>query len=178
MKTFREIAFNENIETHYKTFIEFLDYLTDYMDLYVKEDIDKIITLGRKLDLFEKRKKCFRVTCMKEGKPGLGNFDLVSTSTSKLTGKVLKGVVEDMEDRFLLHDKTCDEKVYIEIENAIGIDIVKLLKYIIKNKGSFGENEDYYVDVFNRLKKEKEFLVINKDIKIKHIEHIESIENI
>lgn len=151
-------------------FHEFIDYLYDYMDLYEKDKIPNIIKLAEKLKLIDTKAKVFRVTCKSgdnDNSIDFGDFDLVSTSTSKLKGKVLQGIIDDMQDRYKHYKKKECELVYVELSNVKGIDITQLSKFILANKNEF---EDYIVDMFKRLKSEKEFLAYNKNLTIKKVE--------
>jgi hypothetical protein len=164
---FRELLESYIITDEFKLFI---DKLTDYMDLYDKSSINEIYDLAVSLDLIQKKSKVFRVQCTIDGEPINSKQPLISTSTVRLKGAVLDGVIEDMKFGYKQYKnvKECDIS-YIEYSNVVGIDLVKLANFVLKNKEHF---EDY-IDVFKRLKSEKEFLTVNKNLNIKNIEKLD-----
>lgn len=131
----------------------FLNDISDYIDMDDKTVTKNIIKNSKKLGFVEKKSKVYRYDCKE---PTMNEFGVLSTSTSKLKGKVLKGIEKDMvhKSKTLGGVKDCTPKYY-EIENVEGIDISKVFSNI---EGL--DNEEYLKDLCNRIKSEKEFLVI------------------
>jgi len=138
-------------------FNKFLDSLQNYMEFNDKKSISNILMFANELDLIENINKVYRITCNES----LGNFDLVSTSTTKLKGKTLDGVVLDMKDRWEYYNKKTCNLTLLEIKNPEGINVSKIANVFLKEKINIDND---YKDMFKRLKSEKEFLCINKNI--------------
>lgn len=139
-------------------FLSFIDSLTEYMDLDNKSKIDEIIKKAHSLNIITNKKKVFRVMVI-DKEPEF-KMKLISSSTSKLKGKVLDNIISDMKDRYSHFSKKTGEIKYVELENVQGIDIEDIGKFILNPKNS-KKFDDYTIDVFKRLKSEKEFLIIN-----------------
>ena len=139
-------------------FLSFIDSLTEYMDLDNKSKIDEIIKKVHSLNIITNKKKVFRVMVI-DKEPEF-KMKLISSSTSKLKGKVLDNIISDMKDRYSHFLKKNGEVKYVELENVQGIDIEDIGKFILDSKNS-KKFDDYTIDVFKRLKSEKEFLIIN-----------------
>lgn len=165
---FRDFLLNETYEID-QPFIDFLDLLSNYMDLADKSVIDKIYEYAHTYNYIREKNKVYRIMCVNND-TDFGRFKLISTSTKKLKGKVLDNIINDMKDRYTHYRKTKECKLgYVELKNVKGVDIESIGSFVIANKDKF---DDYYVDMFKRLKSEKEFLVINKDLKAVNIEYV------
>lgn len=154
-------------------FLSFIDDLIEYMDLDNKSKIDSIIKKSQSLNIIKTKKKVFRVMVV-DNEPEF-KMKLISSSTSKLKGKVLDNIISDMKDRYSHFSKKNGEVKYVELVNVQGIDIEDIGKFILDPKNS--KNFDkYVVDVFKRLKSEKEFLIINLSGDLKN--KIKEIHNV
>ncbi len=162
-----------------KTIFNFIDTLTEYMDFYDKDKINILKNMCDKYPLFcrFKKSKVFRVMVIENmNNVDFGKREFISTSTSKLKGKVLKGVIGDMVDRYSHYKKIKGKVGYVQIQNPSGIDVEAFIKEgLNKNSKLYTIINDDIRDVFKRLKDEKEFLVVNKNLKISDIEILENI---
>lgn len=167
-KEFLQILESYEVNDDFNTF---LDLLSDYMDLAEKSVLGKIMDFAKKHGYITTKKKVYRVMHVNDDKNiDFGRFPMISTSTSKIKGKTLDGVIGDMVDRYKYHRKLDNVSVkYVEISNVQGIDIEAIGKFVITNKNDFNA---YYVDMFKRLKAEKEFLIINKDLHVTKVEDL------
>ena len=162
----------ENYEIS-EDFLSFIDDLIEYMDLDNKLKIDSIIKKSKSLNIIKTKKKVFRVMVI-DNEPEF-KMKLISSSTSKLNGKVLDNIISDMKDRYSHFSKKNGEVKYVQLENVQGIDVEDIGKFILDSKNS--KNFDkYVVDVFKRLKSEKEFLIINLSGDLKN--KIKEIHNV
>lgn len=167
--------FNKIFEDNKDIFDEFLELLSDYMDFSEKSVISKLYKLVKGTSIITSSKSLYRVMVQEEGKDiDFGNREMISTSVSKVKGKTLDGIIGDMTDRYEYHKGIKDYKiVYVEISGAEGIDIYSLIMSSLKKGSTLNEYlDDYYIDMFKRLKAEKEFLAVNKNLKVKKIEEL------
>jgi hypothetical protein len=163
------------LEENSQIFEEFLEHLSDYMDLAEKSAISKLFILCKGTSIITKTKKVYRVMCQENDKDiDFGSREMISTSTSKIKGKTLDTVIGDMKDRYEHHKGMKDCKVvYVEIPNVQGINIYSLITQGTKKGTKLNEYlDDYYIDMFKRLKSEKEFLAINNNLKASKIEEL------
>lgn len=171
----RKENWDDVLEENSEIFDEFLEHLSDYMDLAEKSAISKLFVLCKGTSIITKTKKVYRVMCQEQGKDiDFGSREMISTSTSKIKGKVLNNVIGDMKDRYEHHKgmKNC-KVVYVEISNVEGINIYSLIISALKKGTKLNEYlDDYYLDMFKRLKSEKEFLAINNNLKISKVDEV------
>lgn len=180
MITFRELLTeklqNNSIDKMYTNdkdkFMEIMDLLSNYMDFSDITVIPKLAKAIRNTPLVTFKNKVYRVMCREIGKDiDLGTIEMISTSTKRLKGKVLDRVIGDMKDRYKYYKKMKDcEVVYIELSNVEGLDIENLINLALDKTSELNKIDKYYLDMFKRLKEEKEFLVFNNKLKISNIE--------
>jgi len=149
---FKDVITEQN---KYEYILSFYENLTDYIDVDDKSVSDEIIEEAKKLGYITKKTRVYRYDCKE---PNL-SVKILSTSTEKLKGKVLKNIETDMihKSKTLGNLKGDCEPKYYELENVKGIDVVSLLKNskIIKDK----ELKEYVDNLYKRIKSEKEFMV-------------------
>jgi len=177
MKTFKEyinetLSFEKIFLENKEIFDKFLELLSDYMDLSDKSVIDELYKLTLGTSLITDNKKVFRVMCTDDIENiDFGTRKMISASVSKVKGKVLDNIISDMTDRYKRHKHMSECKlVYVELNDVKGINISELIKEGLKKGTKLNIYlDDEYLDMFKRLKSEKEFLVINNDIKINKV---------
>jgi hypothetical protein len=155
-------------------FNAFLELLSDYMDLSEKKVIKDLYNLVKGTRYLSTLPSVYRVQCTDSEEIDFGTREMISSSTAKITGKTLQNVINDMKDRYEYHKnmKTCDVK-YIQILKPEGINIHSLIQHSLKKGTTLNkELDDYYLDLFKRLKSEKEFLAVNKGLKIGKIQEV------